>query len=159
MVKEYKLNNGNVVSGEIIYYNREKNIGIGIVLDSNDYLLFKNFNYYTISKNEDLMVGLLPFLEISICTIKEKVENYDLFKILPVEKIILTAFYRDEKTLTCLFSLYWKELALNWIEEIKLNSSSILKMLEIEYNYIPKGGLKDWRKRIKYVYELITRGK
>ncbi|MDR0228430.1 MAG: hypothetical protein LBI72_05130 [Flavobacteriaceae bacterium] len=148
MVKEYELNNGKVV-----YYNREKNIGLGIVFNSCDYLLFKNSKYFTINKNEDLMIGLLAFLEISILDIKKKLEkeNLYLFKVFPIEKIVLTAFYRDNNDFSCLFSLYWRELALNWIEELNLNSSVILTMLEIEYNNVPKGGIKGWKKRIKHV--------
>ncbi|WP_288436017.1 hypothetical protein [uncultured Chryseobacterium sp.] len=102
-------------------------LGFGI-LKNGDFLLQKQKTYYRVVSSKDLLISFLPFLEINANLIEEDFmsNNYDFYKIFPIEKIILTAFSGEGFNS---FSIYWKELALNWIEDLKLNTPKIMKLL------------------------------
>jgi hypothetical protein len=121
--KYFDIYNGSTEKGIIIYENPEKKISFGL-LENNDYLIVKEDRCYKIKKENLLQRGLLPLLQFNVLSLKSTIEEKGLnfFEIVPIEKILFTAF--DES-----FSIYWKELGLNWLEKLNYFPPTIITML------------------------------
>ncbi len=124
-----KFKDGSNEKGELVYINVEKDIGVGILLDDCFFLFYKWDNYYKVDKSKELLISQLALLELDVIDMKNHIEakSYDFYNIIPVEEILMTAFHDKDGNG---FSLYWKELALNWIESLKFRTLPIINLLE-----------------------------
>ncbi len=124
-----KLKDGSHEQGVLVYINIEKDIGIGTLLDDCFFLFYKWGNYYKVNKNQELLISQLALLELNAIDMKKDIEakNYDFYNIVPVEKILKTAFYNNGHYE---LSLYWRELALNWIINLKFKTPWVINLLE-----------------------------
>ncbi|NDV70034.1 hypothetical protein [Dysgonomonas sp. 25] len=95
-------------------------------------------------------MSLLPLLQLNISLFKSVIERkgYDFFQIVPVEKILLTAFSDGG-------SFFWKEKGLFWIEKLKYASPTIISML-IEKSSTESELPKDFKFKIKKVLKNLT---
>ena len=123
--KYFDIYNDGLEKGVILYNNPEKKISFGL-LEKGDYLIVKASRNYKIKKDSLLLVGLLPLLELDVMLMKAIIEKrgLDFYEIVPVEKIILTAFDDGFSS-----SIYWKERSINWIKKLNYSSSVIIDIL------------------------------
>ena len=141
-LKNYLLSDNSIEKGVLLYFDFRKKIGIGYLLND-DYLLYKHSRYFRIAKDKELLVGMLPLLEINVLEMKSSIERsrFSFYNVVPVEKLLLTAFEEN-------FSLYWKNLALNWIEQLNCNFPTIISVL-FEKSSANSNLPKDFKFKIK----------
>jgi len=142
------MKDGKINKKDVLFEDKEKKIGFGI-LDSDDYLIILEGRFIEVSKNKFPLIGLLPLLQLDSLILKKKIEEKGLvfYDVVPVEKILLTAF--DDR-----FSLFWKEVALDWIVKLKYNSPQIVSVL-LKKSSIDSNLPKDFKFRIKKAMKQI----
>jgi len=133
----------------LIYKEDDLKIGFGL-LDNENYLVMLGSRYIEVEKKDSLYMSLLPLLQLDILLFKSAIERkgYNFFQIVPVEKILLTAFSDGG-------SFFWKEKGLFWIEKLKYASPTIISML-IEKSSTESKLSKDFKFKIKKVLKNLT---
>jgi len=139
----------NEKANSLIYKEDNLKIGFGL-LDNENYLVMLGSRYIEVEKKDSVYMSLLPLLQLDISLFKSTIENkgYDFLQIVPVEKILLTAFSDGG-------SFFWKEKGLVWIEKLKYAPPAIISML-IEKSSTESELPKDFKFKIKKVLKKIT---